>query len=375
MVLLLALFYHAFTDSLYAEKQQQSRALTESGISIIEHFHQQVENGLLSEEAAQQHALTTLQHARYGEFGYFWIHRLDGNLLMHPIAPERVGQSVAGWRDDRGVEMFREFDKVAQQGGGWVEYIWPKPPTLTPEPKISYVALFQPWQWVIGTGIYLDETALAARLAFWDVVKLATVAILAVSGLALWLARLFESQINSLAIRDPLTRLFTRRYLQESGDMLALQDDRNSYSHLYALFLDIDHFKHINDNYGHLVGDKVLAGVAGIIQQQVRPNDLLIRYGGEEFLLLLQAPNLEQAHLTAERIRASVAAAVLPQNLHITLSAGVAERNESEALEALIERADLLLYEAKSAGRNCVVSQPRYANSARKSSVERSPSE
>lgn len=374
MVLLLVLVYHSFTESLYAEKQQQSRALAQSGISIIEHFHQQAAAGLLSEETARQRSLAALRGVRYDSFGYFWIHQLNGNLLMHPVTPEKEGHPVAQWKDSRGADIFQAFDNTAQAGGGWVEYSWPKPPSLTDAPKISYVTLFEPWQWVIGTGIYLDDMAQASRAAFWNVAELAVAAILAVSGLALWLARLFEQQIHSLAIRDPLTQLFTRRYLQEHSEMLMLQDERNRYSHLYAIFLDIDHFKQINDRYGHPLGDSVLTEAAQAIQQQLRPNDLIIRYGGEEFLLLLQAPNIEQARLTAERIRTSIAAKVFTQGLHITLSAGIAQRAAAEPLETLIERADQLLYSAKAAGRNCVESQSDYENSARRSNVECSPS-
>src|SRR5690606_39457410 len=125
--------------------------------------------------------------------------------------------------------------------------------------------------------------------------------------------------------------------------------------------IDIDRFKSINDSHGHLVGDQLLRAFARRVSERLREVDLLGRYGGEEFILLLVGTRLAGAVRLAERLREDVAAAnwdeVLP-GLRLTMSAGVAEYRPGESLEALLERADNALYAAKRGGRNRVERAP-----------------
>jgi len=124
--------------------------------------------------------------------------------------------------------------------------------------------------------------------------------------------------------------------------------------------MDIDHFKRVNDTFGHGVGDETLRAIAQLMQQNSRTNDLPCRVGGEEFVLLLPGSSLQIAADVAERLRASIAAADIETVGHITVSLGVALWHPTgDSISAVLERADQLLYQAKKGGRNrVVVEQP-----------------
>ncbi len=172
-------------------------------------------------------------------------------------------------------------------------------------------------------------------------------------------ARLFE-EVQRLATIDELTGLNNRRHLFELGGREFKRARRYSQP-LSAIMLDIDHFKQVNDTYGHAVGDQVLRNLAQRCLQNMRETDLLGRYGGEEFFLLLPETGLQEAQIFAERLRLSVQD--MPNDttlgkLTITISLGVAELTEEyESLEALIDCADTAMYRAKRRGRNQVVAQ------------------
>ena len=162
--------------------------------------------------------------------------------------------------------------------------------------------------------------------------------------------------IRESAIRDYLTGLYNRRYLYEAGEALQAQASRARTS-LAAVMLDIDHFKRVNDTYGHLAGDRVLKEIAGVLAKGLRRSDLVGRYGGEEFCILL--PGIEHGALLAklEALRGTVAATPIAhgvEHLSVSISLG-ATLEPAETLQALIDRADAALYQAKKRGRNRVV--------------------
>jgi diguanylate cyclase (GGDEF)-like protein len=157
---------------------------------------------------------------------------------------------------------------------------------------------------------------------------------------------------------DALTGLHNRRWLDE---VLPRQVRRAAMQGepLGLLMMDIDHFKRFNDQWGHAAGDFVLFGVARLLQERLRPTDLLARYGGEEMLAILPKSDLEGAVIAAERVRAAIAetelemtdGTMLPQ---VTLSIGAADTTTHASPEALLAAADAALYRAKRAGRNRV---------------------
>jgi diguanylate cyclase (GGDEF)-like protein len=123
---------------------------------------------------------------------------------------------------------------------------------------------------------------------------------------------------------------------------------------------DIDYFKRVNDNYGHLVGDDVLRFIAEIFSKNLRAHDFIARYGGEEFIFLLPSTSLDQAFIAAEKIRKTVAESPHPVAGAVTVSIGIAEASPGQANEDLvIQEADQRLYEAKKHGRNRVVGLKR----------------
>ncbi|MGQ9658814.1 MAG: GGDEF domain-containing protein [Thermochromatium sp.] len=150
-----------------------------------------------------------------------------------------------------------------------------------------------------------------------------------------------------------MTGLYNRRHFFETGETLHAAALRRQLT-LAAVMLDIDHFKRVNDTYGHLAGDRVIQGVAGQLACGIRRADLLGRYGGEEFCLLLTGIDREQLAMILERLRAAVASMPIAHeglSLSVTISLG-ATLELADSLQAMIDRADACLYRAKQGGRN-----------------------
>ena len=157
--------------------------------------------------------------------------------------------------------------------------------------------------------------------------------------------------MHQLAHTDLLTGLHNRRHLENR----LLDELRRSGRYLRPLsviMLDIDHFKDINDRYGHQVGDEVLREVGRVLMSGLRGQDLAARWGGEEFCLVLPETDLQTGFASAERIRQRLEHSELLKDEHIAASIGIAEYNLGESVNTLIERADRALYQAKLAGRN-----------------------
>lgn len=159
--------------------------------------------------------------------------------------------------------------------------------------------------------------------------------------------------LTIVANRDPLTRLYNRAGLRNRLALLRAQVDAQ-HRHLSVMFMDVDHFKEINDVHGHEVGDECLRGLARLASANVREQDVLCRWGGEEFVLACDGAALEVAATRAERLRVAIEQAEWPQGIRVTCSFGVAQMVPGENLRELLKRADDALYAAKRAGRNCV---------------------
>jgi len=174
--------------------------------------------------------------------------------------------------------------------------------------------------------------------------------------------RRLNAQLEALATTDALTGLQNRRATFDQLATLAAAAERY-HEPLSCLMIDIDHFKNVNDTFGHAAGDMVLREVAGVIRREARRSDLCGRFGGEEFLVLCPRTDLAEAHAAAERIRQSIASCRLPvddEEIAVTVSIGVAccRFPECES-HGLVAAADKQLYEAKRSGRNCTRSADR----------------
>jgi len=161
--------------------------------------------------------------------------------------------------------------------------------------------------------------------------------------------------ITRLMNTDPLTGLINRRHLKERMDVELSKAKRHGHP-LSALMADIDHFKSVNDTYGHAAGDAVLVRVASILRQTCRKEDIVARYGGEEFVVLLPDSPAAAALDCAERIRKAIEKSEFPEiGRKVTASLGATVFAPTDTEDSLIQRADAALYEAKAAGRNWVV--------------------
>lgn len=208
----------------------------------------------------------------------------------------------------------------------------------------------------ISEAFYILETPPVASV-FLNPILLV---VIAATPTYLWLIRPLTAKHRQLEITayvDPLTQVYNRAYFDNFAQREIIKARRTKRS-LSVLMCDIDHFKSVNDTFGHPEGDKVLAAVATLIAAQLREYDVVARYGGEEFIVAL--PEIEQggaAHI-AERIRAAIARATFPAlRRQITISIGVATARKGQWLtyEELKKASDEALYQAKKEGRNRVV--------------------
>ncbi len=164
-------------------------------------------------------------------------------------------------------------------------------------------------------------------------------------------------EMSRVAITDPLTHIMNRRGITV-GLLDAMAQAERYRTPMTVAMADIDHFKEINDTYGHEAGDRVLKDVAAILSDALRMPDKVGRYGGEEFLIVLPHTSLVQGRKIVERIRASVSKWSFDlgtKKIHLTISIGVCQFKSGEDLEQLLSHADKALYDAKKGGRNLVV--------------------
>jgi len=359
LIAFLLFFYISFSGSLENEKKSQSKHLTESALGMVSYFYDLSLTGQLSDEEAKKYAMEALRHSTYSDNGYFWVSALDGEILLQPYKPELVGLSLHDWQYSDGTYPFRNIEREMRKGGGWFNYYWSKDDSLEQYPKITYVSYFAPWDWLIGTGIYLDDME---KNVFWTVAKASGILlfgfVLFISS-AIVIVNYFINQLSEQSVRDTLTKLYTKRFLEEVIPGMLENEKRNNRT-LAAVFMDIDHFKDVNDNYGHDCGDKVLQKIAKVMLENTRSGDYCIRYGGDEFVIIGPCDDDKNVIAVAERIREKAASLVFSYNdidFKVTLSAGIAlyEEHHGSFDETLIQ-ADMKLYEAKKMGRNCIAS-------------------
>ncbi|MCG7374622.1 methyl-accepting chemotaxis protein [Pseudomonas luteola] len=163
-----ALTLRASYEHLYQGKAEKTQHVVETALGVFTHFQALEAGGTLSREAAQQGALAVLKALRYGRNDYLWVNDLQPRMVMHPMNPKLDGQDLSTYKDPDGKALFNEMVVVAKNGGGVVAYRWPKPGASEPVPKVSYVKQFEPWGWVLGTGVYLDDLQAEFRAQVWQ---------------------------------------------------------------------------------------------------------------------------------------------------------------------------------------------------------------
>jgi diguanylate cyclase (GGDEF)-like protein len=213
-----------------------------------------------------------------------------------------------------------------------------------------------------------DEARALAPLTrvLWTTIAIGVIATLSALALTLYTVNRYQQRLEHMASTDLLSTLMNRQ-TGEARFSAAVSDAAHSDSPLSLIVFDIDHFKRINDHYGHLAGDHVIAQVAHQARQLVSDKDALVRWGGEEFVILLQDYTRDEARKLAVQLLAQIeqlrmkledthreGRAAHAEELEITVSAGVAQFEKTESPEAFFSRADAALYRAKQAGRNRV---------------------
>jgi diguanylate cyclase (GGDEF)-like protein len=166
----------------------------------------------------------------------------------------------------------------------------------------------------------------------------------------------YQRRLEEMATTDKLTGLLNRQVMDSLFDQISNTQKRQG-TPLSVMITDVDHFKQVNDRFGHLTGDRMLEAISELLRSNTREADALFRWGGEEFLILLPNCDLEHARGIAEKIRQAVTKVKLPSergDVKVTLSFGLAQQREDESQNSFLSRADSALYEAKRAGRNRV---------------------
>lgn len=226
LVLLVVLIQ--FRDGQLMQRQLEMRALVESAFGVIDHHGKLADAGTLSVDEAKLRAAAVIESLRYGEAGYFWINDAGPSMVMHPHTPELNGQDLTHLTDPNGKRLFVSFVETAEANaeGGIVEFGWPKPGEHSAVPKISYVKLYRPWGWIVGTGVYVDDidaafwrqaTTLGAVVAGTSVVLLLVATVVGRSILTP--IRKLQHAVEEVAVRGDLS---VRANIVQGGELGAM---------------------------------------------------------------------------------------------------------------------------------------------------------
>ena len=275
------------------ERQLGVQQGVESAHSLIAHFHAQALAGKISEDAAKEAAKAAVKSLRYSGSEYFWINDMHPTMVMHPIKPELDGKDLTENKDPTGKHLFVEFTRIVKEhGSGFIWYLWPKPGSDTPVQKVSFVKGFEPWGWLIGSGVYVDtvDAVLATRLgiAGGGTVVLALI-LIAVSLL------ITRSVIDQLGAEPVVAAALTHRMAQ--GDLAVRIDLKpgDSTSLLHSI-------REMRDGFARMVGE-VRQGSMGVAKAsaEIAQGDMDLSARTEH-----QASALEQTAASMQELSSTV---------------------------------------------------------------------
>ena len=159
---LTAVFLASERQMILNERQASVRQVVEVAHGVVAHYHALAVKGTMSDAEARQQAMQAIKAMRYNGSDYLWINDMTPRMVMHPVSPALDNKDLSGNKDADGKRLFMEFvNMVEKSGAGFVPYLWAKPGSDKPVPKISYVSGFKPWGWVIGSGVYIDTVSTA----------------------------------------------------------------------------------------------------------------------------------------------------------------------------------------------------------------------
>ena len=188
---------------LYQAKRQQTQHVVQTASGVLAYYQNLEKTGALTRDAAQKQALSVVRGLRYDHDDYFWINDLTPVMIMHPANPKLDGQNLSAIRDPDGFAVFNEFVILAKaKGAGIVNYRWPKPGADAPVAKTSYIQLFEPWGWIIGSGVYVDDVQAEFTGQVWKAsvigLIIAVVMALLVALIARSIVRPLQAAVNAM---------------------------------------------------------------------------------------------------------------------------------------------------------------------------------
>ncbi len=334
---------------------------------------------------------TLIRSLRLVNDGYIWVnHIIDYSggdnyavRLIHPNLPESEGMLLStNMTDSQGNRPYAvELEGINRHGELYFEYYFKKMDSEKIAHKMSFAKLYKPYNWVVASGVYLDDLdLLIARetqkmqethnqqkmqsLAITFLTLLAAIAIMVFFEKRIrYLIVSYEAQIKShtnrleiLSTIDSLTGLYNRFKL-DNVFTYEINKARRYKKRFSIIIADLDSFKQVNDSYGHQIGDKVIQELATVLTSNARCTDTVGRWGGEEFLIICPDTGLKGAKRFAEKIRKAVELHHFPVIHDLTCSFGVTSFNGEDNQQSMMKRADQALYYAKENGRNQVASE------------------
>ncbi len=275
------------------ERKDSVRQNVETAHSLLAYYHDLVAKGKLPEEEGKKQAVESLRALRYNKTEYFWINDMQTKIIMHPIRADMVGKEQTDTKDPNGKRLFVEFvDTVKGDGAGFVNYMWPKPGSTDPQPKVSYVAGFAPWGWVVGSGVYVDtvQASIRGRIVSFGLGALLLAALLL--GIGVVISRGLLRQLGG----EPDYAMDITDHMAKgdlSSDITLKPGDRSSLLHAIQTMRDsianiVDEVRHGTDSIA-IASNEIAAG----------NNDLSART--EQ-----QASSLEQTAASMEQLTSTV---------------------------------------------------------------------
>lgn len=346
---------------------------------------------------------------RLGDDGYIWINQILNYTggddyairLVHPNLPKTEGLHLSTKMEDAqgNLPYKTELEGVTAHGALYFDYYFKKMATDQISHKLTYAKLYKPYDWVIATGVYLDDVDSLVQseqaimnYTYNSQLRLLGIFVISIFAISIAVLIIFERQINTLinsyinviqnreealrsekenvdkafaqlenvAYLDYLTGIWNRRAMYARIIDEASRCTRNN-ARFVVIIGDIDHFKDINDTYGHPCGDLVLKHLSELLKQNIRKEDSISRWGGEEFLILGTGCDIAEGVALAEKLRSAVENMALELDCRViraTMTFGVAGFGPGKSIDETIKEADALLYRGKQGTRNCVVALP-----------------
>ncbi|MEA2111674.1 MAG: cache domain-containing protein [Campylobacterota bacterium] len=348
--------------------------------------------------------LSTLKYINTVNNSYTFVLSTKGKILMNASIPEYEGKNLSDIKDKNTTSVINNIiSKLRDKDSAQLAYEWLNPSTNKVEIKYTYIQKVPNSDWIIGSGFYVSDInskILKQKLDLNGFLSLKSNNVLYIALIVMFISLLasyyltkklkenfaiYKKNINTqknellqlndtleskvehrtseleklkndfekLATIDTLTQIDNRYSLMEQFAMEINRSKRYDTS-LSIIMLDIDFFKQVNDIYGHAVGDCVLTALASLIKRNLRESDIVGRYGGEEFIIILPGTDLEDAKQFAHRLREDVQEHSFDTIKQITISLGLVELRREESIDDVFKRVDDLLYKSKTDGRNRV---------------------